>query len=187
MTQKRFSATQYALFSSMFGLPRVLAGPIAGFTVYAVGWETFFWLTLAAGIPGLALLARFVPPGTREPAFTVEPRRPGRPLTAGELTARGALGGLAGAAAGALAIAALGALKTLKDDPGRGFDLVAALAALARPEGLGGWLELGGLAAFGAVSGLLAAAVAAARHGAGRDLALAEDAEDAGAAPVAGR
>ena len=32
MTQKRFSATQYALFSSLFGLPRILAGPIAGFS-----------------------------------------------------------------------------------------------------------------------------------------------------------
>ena len=27
MTQKRFSATQYALFSSLFALPRLLAGP----------------------------------------------------------------------------------------------------------------------------------------------------------------
>ena len=30
MTQKRFSATQYALFSSLFALPRLLAGPITG-------------------------------------------------------------------------------------------------------------------------------------------------------------
>jgi hypothetical protein len=37
MTQKRFSATQYALFSSLFGLPRILSGPIAGFAAYPVG------------------------------------------------------------------------------------------------------------------------------------------------------
>ena len=30
ITQKRFSATQYALFSSLFAVPRILAGPIAG-------------------------------------------------------------------------------------------------------------------------------------------------------------
>ena len=45
LTEKRFSATQYALFSSLFALPRVLAGPITGFAVDAVGWSTFFLLT----------------------------------------------------------------------------------------------------------------------------------------------
>jgi hypothetical protein len=43
ITQKRFSATQYALFSSLFGLPRIISGPVVGFMVYALGWETFFW------------------------------------------------------------------------------------------------------------------------------------------------
>lgn len=186
MTQKRFSATQYALFSSLFGLPRVVSGPIAGFTVYAVGWKAFFWLTMAAGLPGLVLLARFVPPGTREPVFTVEPPRPGRPLTAGELTWRGVGGGLAGAAGGALAVAALSALQGLKDPGGGaaaagggGFDLVTPLLAIWHPQTLGGGLQLAGLAAFGAVCGLFTAAVAAARHGAGRELALEE--EDGGA------
>ena len=30
LTQKRFSATQYALLSSLFTLPRILAGPVTG-------------------------------------------------------------------------------------------------------------------------------------------------------------
>ena len=67
LTEKRFSATQYALFSSLFALPRVVAGPITGFTVSAVGWPSFFLFTMAAGIPGLVMLARFVPPGVRDP------------------------------------------------------------------------------------------------------------------------
>jgi PAT family beta-lactamase induction signal transducer AmpG len=67
LTEKRFSATQYALFSSLFALPRVVAGPITGFTVNAVGWPAFFLLTMVAGIPGLVMLARFVPIGVREP------------------------------------------------------------------------------------------------------------------------
>lgn len=67
LTEKRFSATQYALFSSLFALPRVVAGPITGFAVNAIGWPAFFLSTMAVGIPGLLMLARFVPPGVREP------------------------------------------------------------------------------------------------------------------------
>ena len=37
LTEKRFSATQYALFSSLFALPRVVAGPITGFAVASRG------------------------------------------------------------------------------------------------------------------------------------------------------
>jgi len=67
LTDTRFSATQYALFSSLFAVPRVLAGPITGFTVSAIGWPSFFVLTMALGVPGLVMLARFVPIGVREP------------------------------------------------------------------------------------------------------------------------
>jgi PAT family beta-lactamase induction signal transducer AmpG len=66
LTEKRFSATQYALFSSLFALPRVVAGPMTGFTVDAIGWPSFFLLTMVLGIPGLLMLARFVPMGARE-------------------------------------------------------------------------------------------------------------------------
>ncbi|HSG05976.1 MAG TPA: MFS transporter, partial [Nitrospiria bacterium] len=52
MTQKRFSATQYALFSSLFALPRILSGPVTGVMVDAVGWREFFIFTMAVGIPG---------------------------------------------------------------------------------------------------------------------------------------
>jgi PAT family beta-lactamase induction signal transducer AmpG len=67
LTEKRFSATQYALLSSLFALPRVVAGPMTGFAVNAVGWPAFFLSTMVVGIPGLIMLARFVPPGVREP------------------------------------------------------------------------------------------------------------------------
>ena len=66
LTEKRFSATQYALFSSLFAVPRVLAGPLTGFTVSALGWPSFFLLTMALGVPGLVILARFVPIGVRD-------------------------------------------------------------------------------------------------------------------------
>src|SRR5205823_14599829 len=100
MTQKRFSATQYALFSSLFGLPRLAAGPLSGFLVDAVGWRTFFVLTLVFGLPGMVLLARFVPLGVRDPVFAVEPPRRREPLAAGQLVGRGVAGALVGAAGG---------------------------------------------------------------------------------------
>jgi MFS transporter, PAT family, beta-lactamase induction signal transducer AmpG len=73
LTEKRFSATQYALFSSLMAVPRVIAGPVTGFTVNALGWPSFFLITMALGIPGLMMLARFVPPGVREPQFEAAP------------------------------------------------------------------------------------------------------------------
>jgi PAT family beta-lactamase induction signal transducer AmpG len=158
LTQRRFSATQFALFSSLFGLPRIVSGPVSGFMVDAIGWSQFFLFTIACGIPGLFFLARFVPPGVREPEFTVEPVAPGAPLSTAELAYRGLVGGLAAAAVGAFVLAGLPALK--------GTPLPDALRAVALPADLTGVLQLGGLLAFGALSGLFVAAASAARHGA---------------------
>jgi PAT family beta-lactamase induction signal transducer AmpG len=71
LTEKRFSATQYALLSSLFALPRVLAGPITGFAVGAFGWPAFYLAATVAGVPGLLMLVRFVPIGVREPDLTL--------------------------------------------------------------------------------------------------------------------
>jgi MFS transporter, PAT family, beta-lactamase induction signal transducer AmpG len=172
MTQKRFSATQYALFSSLFGLPRIISGPIAGFAAYSVGWATFFWATLPMGIPGLVMLARFVPWGAREVEFRVEPPRIREPLTRTQLALRGLAGVAVGAGCGALILVLLEALKSAKE--GGAFDLLAPLAALVRPHETGDWITLAGLLAMGAVCGLFTAAVAAARHGAGSELAAEE-------------
>ncbi|HEX2642384.1 MAG TPA: MFS transporter [Thermoanaerobaculia bacterium] len=171
MTQKRFSATQYALFSSLFGLPRIVAGPICGFAVYAVGWETFFWSTLAFGIPGMIMLSRFVPFTAREPEFRVEEPHNRQPLSAAQLAVRALAGTGVGIAAAALITALLEALKTAKDNPGSPFDLGTPLMSLLRPEDNSGWITLVGIVTFGLVCGLFTAAVSAARHGAGRDLA----------------
>ncbi len=177
MTQKRFSATQYALFSSLFGLPRIIAGPIAGFSAYAVGWETFFWATLVMGIPGMVMLSRFVPFTAREPEFRIEPPKIRRPLTGGELVTRGLAGASVGFAAGALLSALLTALRVVKDSPETGFHFLTSLIAIGRPADNAGWLTLIGLLTFAAVCGLFTAAVSAARHGSGQELGLDPDSE----------
>ena len=57
----RFSATQFALLSSLMGVSRdVLVAP-AGAITEAVGWPTFFLITLIAALPGLFLLPVFAP------------------------------------------------------------------------------------------------------------------------------
>jgi MFS transporter, PAT family, beta-lactamase induction signal transducer AmpG len=56
---KRFTATQYALLTSVMALSRVVGGAPTGFLVKAVGWEWYFFISILAMIPGLLLLTRF--------------------------------------------------------------------------------------------------------------------------------
>lgn len=63
-SNKRFSATQLALFTSLFALPRSTTGVIAGVLVEGVaeynfkgvGWTTFFIICFFTAIPGMVLL-----------------------------------------------------------------------------------------------------------------------------------
>lgn len=57
----RFSATQYALMTSLMAFSRdVLVAP-AGKIAEATGWPMFFLITIAAGIPAMLLLPVFAP------------------------------------------------------------------------------------------------------------------------------
>ena len=164
LTERRFSATQYALFSSLFGIPRILAGPVTGWMVHAVGWVPFFWFTMIAGLPGLVLLARFVPWGVREPTFEIEHPRPARPLTATGLAARAALGALCGLLSSFAAVATLEALRAWRNSPEAGIPFAAAARAVLAPDSATAWISLAGVAVFTVGCGLFAAAVAAARR-----------------------
>ena len=42
LTNKRFTATQYALLSSLMSVPRVLASAPTGFLAKELGWVAFF-------------------------------------------------------------------------------------------------------------------------------------------------
>jgi PAT family beta-lactamase induction signal transducer AmpG len=56
LTDKRFTAAQYALLSALAAVGRVYVGPAAGVMVEAFGWPTFFLVTVLTALPGLALL-----------------------------------------------------------------------------------------------------------------------------------
>ncbi|MFZ4760275.1 MAG: AmpG family muropeptide MFS transporter [Burkholderiaceae bacterium] len=57
LTDKRFTAAQYALLSALAAVGRVYVGPASGVMVEAFGWPTFFVVTVFAALPGLVLLA----------------------------------------------------------------------------------------------------------------------------------
>ncbi len=51
-----YTATQFALLSSLAVLGRIYVGPISGYIVQHQGWTTFYLFSAAAALPGLALL-----------------------------------------------------------------------------------------------------------------------------------
>jgi PAT family beta-lactamase induction signal transducer AmpG len=56
LCNKRFTATQYALLSSLASLGRVFVGPSSGYIVELVGWANFFLFAAIAALPGLFLI-----------------------------------------------------------------------------------------------------------------------------------
>lgn len=170
MTQKRFSATQYALFSSLFGISRVLAGPVSGIVVYAAGWIPFFWGTMVAGIPGLIMLARFVRPGVREPEFEVRQPLAQKPLSHAQIGIRAILSGVFAFIFAAFFLAIMAAIKTMRGNPPGAFDPMRELRLILIPPDLDHWITLGGVLIFGLIFGMFAAAILVARSGAGLDL-----------------
>lgn len=61
ITNKKFTATQYALLSSLMGIPRVLASAPTGYLAKHFGWASFFILCTLIAIPGILLLLKLVP------------------------------------------------------------------------------------------------------------------------------
>ena len=61
ITNKKFTATQLALLTSLIGIPRALASSITGFMAQGIGWEGFFVFCTLAALPGMLLLVKFAP------------------------------------------------------------------------------------------------------------------------------
>jgi MFS transporter, PAT family, beta-lactamase induction signal transducer AmpG len=65
ITNKKFTATQYALLTSLMGLPRALASSVTGLMAKNIGWEGFFIGCTLIAIPGMLLLLKFAPWNSR--------------------------------------------------------------------------------------------------------------------------
>ena len=61
ITNKKFTATQYALLTSLIGVPRALASSVTGLMAKHIGWEKFFITCALAAIPGMLLLFKSAP------------------------------------------------------------------------------------------------------------------------------
>jgi PAT family beta-lactamase induction signal transducer AmpG len=60
LTSTAFTATQYALLSSLAAVPLRTLGATSGYLAEAMGWTPFFLLTTAAALPGMALMLALV-------------------------------------------------------------------------------------------------------------------------------
>lgn len=57
LTNRKFTATQYALLSSLMGVPRVIAAAPTGYLANAMGWEIFFISCALIALPGLMMIS----------------------------------------------------------------------------------------------------------------------------------
>ena len=61
ITNKKFTATQYALLTSLMAFPRVLASAPTGFFAKYLGWADFFIFCTLIAVPGMLMLTRIAP------------------------------------------------------------------------------------------------------------------------------
>ncbi len=168
LTDKRFSATQYAFFSSLVGLARTFVGPPAGVMADALGWRDFFLLTMVFGIPGMVMLKRFVPWGQEPKEVSgdeVEPLPQGAPWGARVLWGWGALAAIGFTGTSLLASALMATIKVWRAAPlaTRSFDFGAGLKAVTLPQSWTDGVDLASALIFGLMAGLALAAGLAAR------------------------
>ena len=65
ITDKRYTATQYALLTSIMALPRTLASASSGYLIESIGYTPFFFICFIIALPGMALLFWVAPWGEK--------------------------------------------------------------------------------------------------------------------------
>ncbi|RKZ99321.1 MAG: AmpG family muropeptide MFS transporter, partial [Gammaproteobacteria bacterium] len=60
-TSKQFTATQFALLSSLVAIPRTFANASTGYLIESVGYSQFFLLCMLLAIPGMLMLYKVAP------------------------------------------------------------------------------------------------------------------------------
>ena len=66
LANKEFTASQYALLSSVMGIPRVVLASSSGFLASQLGWVWFFLFCTIIALPGLVLLRKCAPWSARQ-------------------------------------------------------------------------------------------------------------------------
>ena len=69
-TNPAYTATQFALFTSLAAVPRTFVNATTGWLVESIGWLNFFWLCAALAVPGMLLLVKVAPWGDGPPSPT---------------------------------------------------------------------------------------------------------------------
>ncbi len=62
-THPAYTATQFALFTSLAAVPRTVTNAATGYLVEAIGWTPFFFLCTLLALPGMVLLVKVAPWG----------------------------------------------------------------------------------------------------------------------------
>lgn len=73
-TNKRYTATQYALLTSLMAVPGTIAAAVTGFLAEGFGWFGFYMFCALAAIPGLMLLFKIAPWNTSNEELDVMTR-----------------------------------------------------------------------------------------------------------------
>jgi len=60
-THPRYTATQFALFTSLAAVPRTFINATTGFLIEQLGWFPFFMLCALLAVPGMVLLLKVAP------------------------------------------------------------------------------------------------------------------------------
>jgi MFS transporter, PAT family, beta-lactamase induction signal transducer AmpG len=60
-TNKHFTATQFALFSSIAAVPRTFVSSITGYIIEALGYTEFFLICFVCALPGMLMLIKIAP------------------------------------------------------------------------------------------------------------------------------
>ncbi len=72
-THKAYTATQYALFSSLAMVPRTIINAFAGYMVEALGWVNFYFLCFVLALPGMLMLIKVAPWNSTPPREPLPP------------------------------------------------------------------------------------------------------------------
>jgi PAT family beta-lactamase induction signal transducer AmpG len=65
-TNRHFTATQFALFSSIAAVPRTFVSAATGFIIEAVGYTQFFIICFVCALPGMLMLIKIAPWNQKE-------------------------------------------------------------------------------------------------------------------------